>query len=146
MSQTGARRTIAARNRQLQRESQRRRRELECEAKAMAKLSALEQARLEVETFENSLDILLSVHKEPREQWDWIGIAADLRPPAPRLEKQFELRARRDALVDYLRNADQAQVAIKAALDADKKAFQAAIEKHANEILERIVQAGDESS
>ena len=38
--------------------------ELQRRAKEQAKLSALEQARLEVETYENRIDVLLSVHKE----------------------------------------------------------------------------------
>jgi hypothetical protein len=53
----------AARKREL-REAQKRQRELERLAKQQVKLSAIEQARLEVETHENRLEVLLSTHKE----------------------------------------------------------------------------------
>jgi len=67
-----------AAERRQQREAQKRQRELERRTKEQAKLSALEQARLEVETHENYLEVLLSVHKEQGETWDWLAIAATL--------------------------------------------------------------------
>ena len=130
MSQSRSPRSIAARDRQLQRESQKRRRELDRQAKEMAKLSALEQARLEVETFENSLDVLLSIHKEPREQWNWIAIASDLKYPAPQLETKFELQARYQALANYPNKAHQHDAAFEAARNADNQAFQTALQEH----------------
>lgn len=130
MTQSGARRAIAGEKRQLQREAQKRRRELERQAKEMAKLSALEQARLEVETFENSLDVLLSVHKEPCEQWDWISVAAALKPPAPRIETKFELHARYEALANYPRDPQDAQAALQIARDLDNQAYHVALEEH----------------
>src|SRR5262249_41458747 len=57
--------------REAQRDAQRRAKELQCRAKERAKLSALEQARLEVETYENRLEVLLSMHKEQGDQWNW---------------------------------------------------------------------------
>ena len=57
-------RALLAAQRREEREAQRRLRELERQAKEQAKLSAIEQARLEVERFENQLEVLLSVHKE----------------------------------------------------------------------------------
>ena len=50
--------------RRLEREETKRQKELERRLKEQAKLSALEQARLAVETYENELEVLLSVHKE----------------------------------------------------------------------------------
>ena len=74
-------RAMEAAQRRQQRESQRRLRELEHQAKEQAKLSAIEQAQLEVETFEGQLEVLLSVHKEQGEAWDWTSLAAALPPP-----------------------------------------------------------------
>ena len=48
-------RAIQAAERRQQRDAQRRLRELERQAKEQAKLSVIEQARLEVERFENQL-------------------------------------------------------------------------------------------
>ncbi len=63
-------RAMEAAQRRHQRDSQRRLRELERQTKEQAKLSAIEQARLEVETFEGQLEVLVSVHKEQGEVWD----------------------------------------------------------------------------
>ena len=52
-------RAIQAVERRQQRDAQKRMRELERQAKEQAKLSEIEQARLEVETFENRLEMLL---------------------------------------------------------------------------------------
>ena len=70
---------VAAQKRQ-QREAKKRQRELEREAKEMARFSAQEQARLEVETYENAVEVLLSVHKEQSDPVDWLSAAAALPP------------------------------------------------------------------
>ena len=51
--------------------------------KEQAKLSVAEQARLEVEAFENSLDVLLSIHKQASERFDWMEPLSSLPPHAP---------------------------------------------------------------
>ena len=66
-----------------QREALKRQKDLERRIKEQAKLSALEQARLEVEAHENALEVLLSVHKQQSEPFDWGGIAASLPPHEP---------------------------------------------------------------
>ena len=50
--------------RRSEREARKRHRELERRIKERAKLSALQQAQLDVEAHENALEVLLSVHKE----------------------------------------------------------------------------------
>ena len=77
-------RTIEAAERRQQREAKKRQRDLERQAKEEAKLSALEQARLEVETYENGVEVLLSVHKEQADSKDWAALAAALPPVPPR--------------------------------------------------------------
>ncbi len=51
--------------------------------KDQAKLSAQEQARLEVEAFENELQLLLSVHKEASSRFDWMVPLSALPPHKP---------------------------------------------------------------
>lgn len=64
-----------------EREARTRLRELERQRKELAKLSAIQQAQLEVELHENQIALLLSIHKERGPQWDWIRLAASLPPP-----------------------------------------------------------------
>ena len=56
-----------------QREAQKRFRELERQTKERDKLTERARAHLEVETFENQLEVLLSIHKEQGHVWDWTG-------------------------------------------------------------------------
>jgi hypothetical protein len=71
----------------------RRLRELERQAKAAAKLSALESARIEVETFESRLEALLSLHKEQGPAWNWMAVAASLPPVPPIRQRNNEVKA-----------------------------------------------------
>lgn len=64
MGWKGTLKAIEAAERRQQRDAQKRLRELERQSREQAKLSAIEQARLEVETHERGLDVLLSVYKE----------------------------------------------------------------------------------
>lgn len=67
-----------------ERESKRVQRELAKRAKERQKLSELDAARLEVETFENELEVILSIHRESPETFDWAALAFALPPLAPR--------------------------------------------------------------
>ena len=66
-----------------QREALKRQKELERRMKEQAKLSAIEQARLEVDAHENALEVLLSVHKQQSEPFDWNAFAFALPPHEP---------------------------------------------------------------
>jgi hypothetical protein len=87
-------RSVVAEGRRNERGAQRRLRELERRAKDEAKLSAIEQARLEVETFDNALEVLLSIHKEQGQVWDWRAMAATLPFHAPIWQCRYEFHAR----------------------------------------------------
>jgi hypothetical protein len=94
MSSWGATyRRIEAAQRREQRAAQRQRKELERRFKENEKLSALEQARLEVETHENSIDLLLSVHKEQSLPVDWVKLASALPPHQPPRLARHEMAA-----------------------------------------------------
>ncbi len=96
--QASYRATQAAQKRQ-QREAKKRERELERENKEQAKLTVLEQARLEVDTYENSLEVLLSIHKEEPKTWDWQSMAASLAPVCPQRRQYHELRTQQTLAV-----------------------------------------------
>jgi hypothetical protein len=122
MGWQGTLRAIRATERRQQREAQKRQRELERRAKDQAKLSAIEQARLAVETYENQLEVLLSVHKQQGETWDWIALAASLSPLPPQRNSHHEFRARQQLEVST-RQEDQSAVIERARL-LDEQEFQ----------------------
>ena len=83
MSWAAAQKRMEAARKREDRASLKRQKELERMLKEQAKLSAAEQARLEVEAFENSLDVLLSIHREARPKFDWMEPLCSLPPHAP---------------------------------------------------------------
>ena len=129
-----AERLIRATGKQQQRQAKKHQRDLERRAKEAAKLSALEQARLEVETYENSLEVLLSVHKEQPEAQDWHGIASSLPPPAPVRQRHNEYAALRRAMAAPSRPGSEALLA--AAQSEDDRTLREALVSHAADLAE----------
>lgn len=137
MGWRGALRAIEAAERRAQRDAQRRYKELQRRAKEHAKLSALEQARLEVETYENRLEVLLSIHKEQGEEWNWQQVSNTPPPvePARGNRHEGEVEARRaayipgffDKLFGKAKKQEAAfEVELHIARDRDEREFQAA--------------------
>ena len=124
-------RAAAATERRQQRDAKKRQRELERQSKEMAKLSALEQARLEVDTFENNLEVLLSVHKEQTAPMDWIGILASLPLAPPCKQSHHELKMRRRLAISP--GWQNATAAIQQAQQKDEQNYQEALRMHALE-------------
>jgi hypothetical protein len=83
MSWAAAQMRIEAARKRNERASLKRQKELARMLKEHAKLSAQEQARLEVETFENSLEVLLSIHKQASAKFDWMEPLCALPPHSP---------------------------------------------------------------
>jgi len=135
-NKTSVRGMLAALRRQ-QRDAQKRQRDLEHQIKEQAKLSAIEQARLEVETHENNLEVLLSVHKEQGEIWDWIALLASLPPPSPQKNSNHELKTKQLMLVSNLREKGNAEAAIEQARLQDKQLFQEAMQTYGVEKSEQ---------
>jgi hypothetical protein len=126
-------RAIEAAERRREREAQRRQREVERSAKERAKLSAIEQARLEVESYENRLDMLLSVHKTQGEVWDWLSVAAALSPPSPQRSRFHEMKARQLVSVWPPDRQSEANARIEQGKSMDEEAFKnagSAYDKH----------------
>jgi hypothetical protein len=137
MGWKGTLRAIEAAQRRQQREAQKRQRELERQNKEQAKLSAIEQARLEVETYDNKLEVLLSVHREQGETWDWAALAAALPPPWPQKNSFHELKAKQLMLVSNSRQKEGAEVALEQARLRDEQVVQEAMQAYANEKAEK---------
>jgi hypothetical protein len=144
-------RAMQAAERREQREAQRRQRELAREAKEQAKLSALEQARFEVNTYENRLEVLLSVHREQGHVWEWAAVAASLPSPLPQQHCYHELRARQQACLLSQEQQPSCDSDIAQARLQDEHDYEQALRKHAAEMddreklraLSRRVLAGD---
>jgi hypothetical protein len=129
-------RAMQAAERRQQRDAQKRFREFERRAKEQAKLSAIEHARFEVEAFENRLEVLLSVHKDQGELWDWITIASSLPPPFPIRHSRNELRAKQLAMISREDQRDQSEVLVERARLQDEEEFQNASQVYREELAE----------
>lgn len=136
MGTKGTLAAIWAAERRRQREVQKRLRELERQAKARAKLSAIEQARLEVETYENRIELLRSVHKEQSEAWDWPAVAASLPPPPPQKHSYHEQRANQRFAVLPTEKKEAAQSMLEQARLQDEQDFQAAMQSYSEQMTE----------
>ena len=84
--------------------------------KEQAKLSALEQAKLEVEKFENSLEVLLSVHKDASAKFDWMEPLSTLPPHAP-------MNSETDAFVKERAEWEKMRSLAKRVLAGEAKAY-----------------------
>jgi hypothetical protein len=87
-------RAAAAEERRQHRAAQVRQRELAKQIKEQAKLSTQQQARLEVDAFENALEVLLSVHKGGSPALDWRQVLNEPPPLPPVRQRLQELRTR----------------------------------------------------
>ena len=124
----------AAKHRE-QRAAQKTLRDLERQAKEAAKLSVLEQARLEVDTYEKRLEVLLSVHKEQGRTWNWIELASLLAPvpPQPSSLRECKARQRQQVATVAQRLLDQE---VSAARVQDEQAFQEASVQYTHDLAE----------
>ena len=149
MGWKGTLRSMAAAQRQLERDAERRRRELAAQRQQLAKMDALQRAALEVQEYENHIDLLLSVHKECSDKWDWGAVRSSEAPAAPALD-QFKSRetSARAALDGYKPNAvkkllgrsgtERAQLAalVDSAVADDRHEYEAALRQHELDVLD----------
>ena len=129
-------RSIEAQLRRYEREAQRRQRELERRAKEQAKLSAIEQAKLEVESYENRLEVLLSVHKEQGKSWDWLEVLTSLPPVVPERLTFFELRAKQQALTLRPERIEAAEGLVAQGRKQDEEAYAEAAHLYSEHMAE----------
>lgn len=94
MGWKGTLRSIQAAQRRAERDARRRQRELLRQQKEIQRMNEFQRARYEVETYENLIEILTSVHKDCGEAWDWHAIAEAPEPVVPKLRTAYEETAR----------------------------------------------------
>ena len=116
--------SFQATERRQQRTERQRLRELERHAKEYAKYSAQEHARIEVERYENRIELLRSVHKEQGEAWDWLAVAASLPPPQPQKNSYHEQRATQQFSVVPSDKKEAARPVLENARLQDEKDYQ----------------------
>ena len=104
--------------------------------KEQAKLSAIEQAHLEVETYENRVELLRSVHKEQGEVWDWPAVAASLPPPRPQKRSHHEQRANQCFAVLPPKKKDAGKSMLEQARLQDEQDFQGAVQSYSEQLAE----------
>jgi len=83
MEWKGTVRSIQATARAIDREEKRRQRELEKRIRESEKLAEIERAELEVDEFENYLEVITSVHKDVGYVWDWEEVLRSEPPEEP---------------------------------------------------------------
>jgi hypothetical protein len=154
MGWKGTLRSIAAAQRRAEREALRRQRELDRQRKQLQKMRELERAAYEVEVYENYIDILLSVHKECSNDWDWQAILSSRETSQPIRSYTREELARtklnefEPSFTDKLMGRVEAKraerlKAVEEAKRVDDEEYQKALEAYAvREIASRIL-AGD---
>jgi hypothetical protein len=111
--------------------------ELRTRAKDAARLTPLEQARLEIETQESVIDVLLSVHREPSSPFDWCALACALKPVVPQRQFHREQRVRQCAILagaglpSYAQFSDDRVMAL--AHERDEQEFREAVDQFRRE-------------
>jgi hypothetical protein len=136
MSYNTTLRAMEAAERRRQRDAQRRLRESERTAKENAKVSVIEQARSEVQAFDNHLEVLSTVHKEQGEVWDWMAIAASLPPPSPARYLRNEHRAKQCAAVLPAEQRQASANLIEQAQLQDQDEHQKAVQAYSQQMAE----------
>jgi hypothetical protein len=138
MGWKGTLRSISAASRTIERDARRRQRELERQRAQLEKMQELERAAYEVQVFENYIDVLLSIHKDCGQSWDWEAIYSSSPPTEPRRSKAREVAAQaqlgafkpgvRDKLLRRAESKQEELVrAIEWAKEADEREYQEAV-------------------
>lgn len=83
MTWKGTLRALAAAQRQSERSARRRHKEIARRQELLAKMTELERASHAVEVYENRLDVLLSIHKDCGEVWNWEAVRMTEPPAKP---------------------------------------------------------------
>ena len=147
MGWRGTIRTLAAASRRIERQHRQRQAYLAKRQQQFEKMAAAERAAHEVEQYENSLDVLLSVHKECAPLWNWIELRSSNGPVKPVYSDERERSQRRaeeghkpnflDRLLNRVgRKLAASEAAIESARQADQRNHEAALVGYAKEVDE----------
>ena len=129
------------------RAAERRRRELEREEKRATKLAELELAKLEVEIFENHIEVLLSAHKQCSPTANWQDLRAAEGPQEPVFDGRSEREARErlesyePGLLDRMlgrgeKRRDELAQAVEEAKEEDRQRYAQQRDSYAEERVE----------
>lgn len=136
MGWKGTLRSMQAAAHAAERNSRRRHRELERHRQAIAKATAVERARYEVEVYKNRVEQMVSVHKEGSARVDWRRISEKVPPYAPeRLSTNEEsARERLDSyrpsfLVRLLKRVEQARLKLEGEVELGRNKDEASFQE-----------------
>ena len=118
----------------IERSARRRQRELELQQKQANKMQEIERAQFEVSVYENKIDLLLTLHKDCGEIWDWKQINSSEPPDKPIRSNQnekkarYELRSYKPGFMDKLldrvdQKIDDLKDAVREAIKTDENIF-----------------------
>ena len=93
MGWKGTLRSMQAAQRRAERESLRKQRELAKRRKQLETMQELQRAAYEVDVYNNYIDILLSVHKDCSDPWDWYAIKDSDPPDKPKKIPTKQIKA-----------------------------------------------------
>ncbi len=108
-------------------------REIGRSRKLKEKADEMERATLEVEEYGANLGVLLSLHREVGEQWDWRKIAASLPPFPPAETNRRQLRAQQDLAIASQEKQKQAESIMEEARRDDRLESEAAVRVYEKE-------------
>lgn len=115
--------------------------ELAQQHKERAKLDELARARLEVQSYENRIDQLTSLHREAGPPWDWPRLGCSLPPRAPQNLGLNELKVRQAYAIRAAEDQEGFEAALEAACTADGDAHRIALHAHGLRVVacERLI-------
>lgn len=111
-------------------------REIGLKKKRQERAGELERAQLEVDEYQAQMRVLLSLHREAGESWDWRQIAATLPSPMPGPVNRREMRALQDLAVAYEPKQKRAEDIIEEARKGDRLEAEEALRVHGEETAE----------
>jgi len=105
-------------------------RELAQQQKEKAKLDEQARARLEVQSYENRIDQLISLHREAGPSWDWGRVACSLPPLPPQKRGRNEFKVRQAYAIRSKEEQAGFEADLEVALAADNEAYRISLHAH----------------
>lgn len=147
MGWKGTLRSVNAAVNRMEREQKRRQRELIQQRKQYEKMQALQKAQFEVQEFENYIEVLLSIHKECGNPWNWHEIVQIPSPEEPIRERRKEkiavkkFRSYKPNLADKLlgqteKKQNELKKAVEIARKRDEEEYELALKDYENSMGE----------
>jgi hypothetical protein len=119
-----------------EREARRQAREFERLTKERAKMDERARARHEVAAHDNQIELLVSLHKECGEEWDWLRVAATLPPIKPAASAIHEARFQQAWLIRPATEQAGFEAELATAKENDRVADRAAQQRYVRAMQE----------